>query len=86
MFECFKSKIARMKKARRLTIESQRYQKIAGLLDPKTDDGEQFELMTKLVKLARSLENESCGCQVCAALRQHQRKVVTEKRLREAIK
>lgn len=75
MFECFKSKLTRMKKARRLTIESQRYQKIAGLLGPSKgdDDEEQFTSAIELVKLAQSVENASCGCPVCALLRKHQR-------------
>ena len=73
MFECFKSKITRMKKARRLTIESQRYQKIAGLLGPAQDDEQQFAQALELVRLARGRDSASCGCEVCALLRQHQR-------------
>jgi len=73
MFECFKSKITRMKKARRLTIESQRYQKIAGLLGPAKDDAAQFEHMRELIARASSMENASCGCDVCSMIRNHQR-------------
>lgn len=73
MFECFKSKVTRLKKARRLTVESQRYQKIAGLLGPTKDDAAQFEHAIGIVNLASSIENESCGCAVCAAIRLHRR-------------
>ena len=76
MFECFKSKLTRMKKARRLTIESQRYQKIAGLLGPAKDDSddeEKFAGALELVKIAQGVENASCGCDVCALLRRHKR-------------
>lgn len=73
MFECFKSKLTRLKKARRLTIESQRYQKIAGLLGPAKDDETQFGHAMELARIAASIDNASCGCDVCAMLRKHQR-------------
>jgi len=73
MFECFKSKITRMKKARRLTIESQRYQKIAGLLGPSNDDAATFDHMHELIARASSIENASCGCEVCSMIRLHRR-------------
>ena len=73
MFECFKSKISRIKKARRLTIESQRYQTIAGLLGPSSDDNATFKRAAEIIERASKIENESCGCDMCAWLRLHRR-------------
>lgn len=78
MFECFKSKVERMRIARRLTLASKRYEQIAGLLGPGKDEEKTFEEAKEIIARASTIENESCGCEMCAWLRLRRRGQVTK--------
>lgn len=73
MFECFKSKITRIKKARRLTVGAQRYEQLAGLLGSGKDEDKTFAEAKEILARAATIENESCGCDMCAWLRLRRR-------------
>ena len=76
MFECFKSKQEQMRVALRKRRAIKRYNQIAGLLGAgKEDTPEVFERAKEIVRLASTIDNASCGCEVCAALRLERRKL-----------